>query len=360
MTSPTDEHEPPPPPAPAPHVAGAVGGVDVHEGGSNSTTPRGSMENLPPPPPDLLHSDDDIGDRPLSNASNKDHQELISKRSLSVAESVKVLQQRGHTPCSPRGLRRAHSIAATTGHPQQRPGQAGMFPKPKQEQIYAPVAHLQQKIQQRQINNIHPASQQQIQPQQQLQAQQLQAQQLQPQQLQAQQSSPEAEQYGFGIQFQQHQSQFLQQQSHQFANQQPQLSQQQFQHPQLHQQQAQIQQHHYQQQATSPTANAMMQEFQSLSMHDPQNQSYGVAAHDQIMRDIDAKLRQRPQPPPMQNNFNTPGGYDAQTALRVRRWIESKTVTDVRETRPLLNAEIHQGFALRKTQNTNDRSAPRF
>lgn len=27
--------------------------------GSNSTTPRGSMENLPPPPPHLLHSDED-------------------------------------------------------------------------------------------------------------------------------------------------------------------------------------------------------------------------------------------------------------------------------------------------------------
>ena len=36
-------HEPPPPPAPAPHVA-RPGGQ-----GSNSTTPRGSMENLPPP-----------------------------------------------------------------------------------------------------------------------------------------------------------------------------------------------------------------------------------------------------------------------------------------------------------------------
>ena len=70
MTSPTHmlSASPPPPPAPQPHVAlnqpysvldndsrAAGSGND----GSNSTTPRGSMENLPPPPPDLLNSDDD-------------------------------------------------------------------------------------------------------------------------------------------------------------------------------------------------------------------------------------------------------------------------------------------------------------
>jgi hypothetical protein len=59
---------PPPPPAPQPHVAinSQYSIVDTDprangsgNDGSNSTTPRGSMENLPPPPPDLLNSDDD-------------------------------------------------------------------------------------------------------------------------------------------------------------------------------------------------------------------------------------------------------------------------------------------------------------
>ena len=59
---------PPPPPAPAPHVATnsqfTIVDTDPRTNGSgndgsNSTTPRGSMENLPPPPPDLLNSDED-------------------------------------------------------------------------------------------------------------------------------------------------------------------------------------------------------------------------------------------------------------------------------------------------------------
>ncbi len=103
------------------------------------------------------------------------------------------------------------------------------------------------------------------------------------------------------------------------------------------------------------------------------------------MGDVDANMRNRPQPPPLKGlqqqqtqpffpSSSSPqlqrravggdvavGGCDAQTALRVRRWIESRSVGDVRECRPLLNAEIKQGFALRKTQGgTNDRSAPRF
>lgn len=52
-------------------------------------------------------------------------------------------------------------------------------PPPSMEQIYAPVAHLQQKIQQRQQIR--------------------------------QNNNPEGEQYGFGIQFQANQSQFYQQ-----------------------------------------------------------------------------------------------------------------------------------------------------
>ena len=59
---------PPPPPAPQPHIAPSSQHSTLENDsrttglgndGSNSTTPRGSMENLPPPPPDLLHSDDD-------------------------------------------------------------------------------------------------------------------------------------------------------------------------------------------------------------------------------------------------------------------------------------------------------------
>ena len=46
--------------------------------------------------------------------------------------------------------------------------------------------------------------------------------------------------------------------------------------------------------------------------------------------------------------------------MRVRRWIESKTVTNVTECRPFLNAEIQQGMVLRKTTCMNDRSAPKF
>ena len=100
------------------------------------------------------------------------------------------------------------------------------------------------------------------------------------------------------------------------------------------------------------------------------------------MRDIDAKMRLRPPqghpqaphqnggppcPPGVnpalqfQRSLSTPSpNYDVQTALRVRRWIESKTVTNVADCRPYLNQEIQQGFNLRKTTSMNDRSAPRF
>ena len=87
----------------------------------------------------------------------------------------------------------------------------------------------------------------------------------------------------------------------------------------------------------------------------------------QLMRDIDAKMRLRPQQqmPPQNGGFHrslsTPSpNYDAQTAMRVRRWIESKTVTNVADCRPYLNAEIQKGFALKKAPSMNDRSAPRF
>jgi len=86
----------------------------------------------------------------------------------------------------------------------------------------------------------------------------------------------------------------------------------------------------------------------------------------------DPTLAQRPQPPDLRNGHGLSNGgphaprgsssaqYDQQTALRVRRWIETKTQPDVAKCRPILNAEIQQGFSLRKTSSNNDRSGPRF
>lgn len=220
------------------------------------------MEHLPPPPPHLLQSDDELDQR-------KSPKDVIAQRGVSVADSIKALQKSGHLPCSPKSLRRAHSVTgAHSPYVQQTPQH--------QEQIYAPVAHLQQKIQQRQ-------------------------------QQQQQQRSPEGEQYGFGMQFKQHQNQFF--------------------------------------------------DVKTNIQPPPQNVA---PAHDQIMRDVDPNMRNRPQPPPISNPQQSSSNYDAQTAMRVRRWIESKTVADVRDCRPFLNAEIHQGFSLRKNAVVNDRSAPKF
>ena len=86
--------------------------------------------------------------------------------------------------------------------------------------------------------------------------------------------------------------------------------------------------------------------------------------HDQIMGEIDAHLRHRPQPPPiaplqvqhpnhlaMTNDPSfVPTAMAEQTALRVRKWIESRSVPNVKEYRPMLNAQIQQGLALRKTE----------
>ena len=98
-------------------------------------------------------------------------------------------------------------------------------------------------------------------------------------------------------------------------------------------------------------------------------------SHDQIMGQVDANMRNRPRPPPMMNTPSQPdqqqsfmpvhnqefsSNYDAQTAMRVSNSIDSKSVGDVRNCRPFLNAEIHQGLALRKTSSRNDRSAPRL
>ena len=107
-----------------------------------------------------------------------------------MAESVKALQNRGHTPCSPKTLRRAHSVASPYQQPQQQQQQQQQQQKTR-EQIYAPVAHLQQKIAQRE------AQQQML---------------LQQHQQQHQQClSPDGDKYGFGMKFQTHQSHFYQQ-----------------------------------------------------------------------------------------------------------------------------------------------------
>jgi len=75
--------------------------------------------------------------------------------------------------------------------------------------------------------------------------------------------------------------------------------------------------------------------------------------------------------PPQHNGagWNSGGGgggggggqqEQVQAALRVRQWIETRTVSDVRKIRPILNQEIHQGFLLKKNGAVNDRSMPRF
>merc|ERR1712223_904571 len=447
ITSPThmQSASPPPPPAPAPHVATnsqfTIVDTDPRTNGSgndgsNSTTPRGSMENLPPPPPDLLNSDEDEINSARPMSQQKDHQSLISKRGISVAESVKALQQQGHTPCSPKSLRRAHSIAVPNSGNQQRPVQKtslsgvpsqnhsqaslmqpqgknansynqpqfqtsnhqmqqqvmyanqqpqsmGMYQnqnstqQPKTEQIYAPVAHLQQKMihQQKQASNQQQAS-------------------FSP-------GSPESTEYGFGVQFQQHQSQFYQQNnhnpqqmnSHHFPGQHqdahnppsatnsphhPNVYQQQY-HPSLQQQhqpnQRQQQQAMYNMNPNLSDGNMPVSNSQHMIANN-QNHMYNNGGNpDQIMGQVDSQLRHRPHPPPMapsQTQYPNqhqmindpsfvPSAMAEQTALRVRKWIESRSVSNVKEYRPLLNAQIQQGFALRKTAGmTNDRSAPRF
>ena len=282
-----EERTPPPPPAPQAHLAPRESNAGACALGSNSSTPRGSMEHLPPPPPHLLHSDEEDAALRLIQDGNE-HESVIAQRGVSVAESIKALQKSGHLPCSPKSLRRAHSVTGAHSPFMQQQQQA------VQEKIYAPVAQLQQKLQQRQ--------QQQM-------------------QQQISKRSPEGEQYGFGVQFRQHQNQFFDQTGQQ-----------------------------------------------------QQQQRQMSTSHDQIMGEVDANMRNRPKPPPMMHpspqhsqqpqtfapNQEFSSNYDVQTAMRVRKWIETRSVSDVRNCRPLLNAEIHQGLALRKTSSKNDRSAPRF
>ncbi|XP_040565383.1 uncharacterized protein [Lepeophtheirus salmonis] len=309
-----------PPPAPLSHIEESP----PNYGGSNSTTPRGSMENLPPPPPHLLHSDEEDDD--IANSKRSPPEEVISQRSLSVADSIRALQNINHKPASPKNLRRAHSVASgecggrSPGLQSQNKRaleqvlntKLNKHQHPTEQQIYAPVTHLQQKIQMQRGGGGHPlpSSNNPLGPQAPLQQQQQQM---------GVHGMPDGDHYGFGIQFYQHQNQFY---------------------------------HHHQQQVKDV------------------GQQPG---YDQIMNDIDEKMRSRPQPPPMPTMRSpiqqtivgrpasfTPGSYEEQTSDRVRRWIESRSVTNVKDCRPYLNAEIKQGFALRKTSQTNDRSAPRF
>jgi len=100
------------------------------------------------------------------------------------------------------------------------------------------------------------------------------------------------------------------------------------------------------------------------------------------MSDMDPMLAQRPQPPDINGHVaaaangaaywpaggqyggggahNGMGHCDAQSALRVRQWIETRTVSDVRKVRPILNQEIQRGLSLRKTAAVSDRSQPHF
>merc|ERR1712080_504277 len=108
-----------------------------------------------------------------------------------------------------------------------------------------------------------------------------------------------------GMQFQQQQQQqFHQQQLHQQQQQQPPHSQQQHHLPQQHQQQC---------------------------------------YNDQLLAQVDPTLAQRPLPP-QHNGAGWPGAggggggqqEQVQAALRVRQWIETRTVSDVRKIRPIL------------------------
>jgi hypothetical protein len=83
------------------------------------------------------------------------------------------------------------------------------------------------------------------------------------------------------------------------------------------------------------------------------------------MSDMDPTLSQRPQPPDLHNGHRWPSTNgsqreDPQTAMKVRHWIETRTVSDVRKVRPVLNSEIHKGFLLKKASGVMDRSQPRF
>jgi len=294
----------------------------------------------------------------------------------SVADSVKELQRRQHESDgppphnnSPATLRRAHSM---NGPPSDRTqimarldtvlSNSPRPPRPTspQDQIYAPVAALQQKIQQQhqarlahghtdpgmvphppgpQIHDSGPVY---------ASSNQVQQSSFNP----VKNGSPEADQYGFGMQFQQQSRTFHQ---HTTTHHPGIVGVRQYPQPHEHTNQQQHYPNHQQQHGI-------------YDQYDGQQHLY----HDQVMSEVDPTLNQRPQPPDLNNGqqrwSSSHGGVlhmvpNPQSAqMRVRQWIETRTVSDVRKVRPVLNQEIQRGFSLRKSANEtmNDRSQPRF
>ena len=349
------------------------------------------MEFLPPPPPHLLHSDEEE-----EFEGEGREQGIVSKRGLSVAESIKELQRRQTQP-SPGTLRRVQSMSGPPSHHSDRtqimarldaalasprgPRPVSPAVRPEQDQIYAPVAALQQKIQQQQQARLahghvepgmvpHPPGPNVVPSQ----GQHIYATSQHQSTFAKSNSSPEGDQYGFGMQFQMQSKNFYQQQQNppnsvQHQNQaniyegyQQYQSQPQHQ-PQHHQQ------HHQQQQQRGGHPSSQPHPYGQHGQH--QGGQYAPQYHDQIMSDMDPTLSQRPQPPdlhnghrwssnPTTNNTNGSQRSDPQTAMKVRHWIETRTVSDVRKVRPVLNSEIHKGFLLKKASGVMDRSQPRF
>ena len=357
-------------PAPPTRRTPSVISQESHGASEGEATPRGSMEFLPPPPPHLLHSDEEA------------EQEIVTRRGPSVAESIKELQRRGTGPgpASPGTLRRVQSMSGPPGHapghapghgatPERqkmmarldaalamRPVSPGLRPEAGshgsgQDQIYAPVAALQQKIQQQQQARLAQAAGQPglcVDPG-------LLAHPPGPvMNSQSTFTSPKSKQtasdnndgggseYGFGMQFQAQSNNFYHQQHNSRPSQPQQHPYHPQQHPQMIHQQPQHHQHHHQ--------------LRGVRQH-PQ-----YPQHDQIMSDMDPTLSQRPQPPDLhRGGWPGPhnGGHDP-AAAKVRHWIETRTVSDVRKVRPVLNQEIQQGFQLRKATGVKDRSGPKI
>jgi hypothetical protein len=350
------------------------------------------MEFLPPPPPHLLCSDEEeTGQAGPHGPAEEVHQ-------LSVADSVRKLslQQAGLAARgpSPGSLRRHHSLSAAPGRPagdravimkrldaalsspRARNSPSPHPPGAQQDQIYAPVAALQQKIQQQQQARRQGQGPGQEPGQPRVQD---------PGPIYAaaspgpglQEGSPEGQsEYGFGMQFQQRQrtfqpqTTFQQLQQHMQPQQQqqhvPQAQQQQCHQPQQQQQQylqqnQQQNQHQQQQQYQQQQHYQQQQQYQQQQYHQQyQQQQQQQYPDQQLLAQVDPTLAQRPLPPQHNGSGWGEARQEVQAALRVRQWIETRTVSDVSKIRPVLNQEIHQGFSLKKNGMVNDRSTPHF